>query len=238
MTENAQYLSYSEFLDESNYGLRKKNKLLADIEQVLLNGLPGIVNFHHFAAIFSFPPSLLGAMINEPEAFYRSFVIPKKTGGSRVIEAPYPTLLIIQQWLLKNILHNVKMSDSAHGYIQLRSIVTHAKNHVLQDKLLKIDIKKFFPSISSRRIYTIFRNMGYSKSISYIFTNICCKNNELPQGAATSPYLSNVVMLELDRQLSATANEANLIYSRYADDLAFSGYLSCIFKVFIWVSDS
>lgn len=105
------------------------------------------------------------------------------------------------------------------------SIVDNAKEHLNQTYLLKMDIENFFPSIKINRIISIFRNLGYTKKISYFLSSVCCLNQELPQGAATSPTLSNIIAKRLDYRLTGFADKFDLKYTRYADDFTFSGKL-------------
>ncbi len=100
---------------------------------------------------------------------------------------------------------------------------SNAKLHVGRQVFLKIDLKDFFPSISINWIINIFKKLGYASNVSYYLAALCCYNEHLVQGAATSPYLSNIVAHHLDNRLTNLAISYNLVYTRYADDLAFSG---------------
>lgn len=115
------------------------------------------------------------------------------------------------------------MDDSAHGFVSGRSIVTNAMQHVGTKALLKCDIKSFFPSIKIARIVAIFESFGYSSTVSLILAKLCTLGGCLPQGAATSPALSNIVVRRMDMRLRLLSEQCNLKYSRYADDMAFSG---------------
>lgn len=89
--------------------------------------------------------------------------------------------------------------------------------------MLKIDLKNFFPSISIARVRELFKRVGYNKDTSYYLSSLCCLNESLPQGAATSPIISNIVLKTLDNQIGRICSKQNIVYSRYADDLVFSG---------------
>ncbi len=171
---------------------------------------------------------------------YVRFRIPKKTGGDRLISAPMPRLKSAQYWIEKNLLRPVAIHDAAHGFCQERSIVTNAQPHVGAEVVINLDLKDFFPSISYRRVKGLFVSLGYSEAAATIFALICTEpeteaveldgktyyvtqaERRLPQGAPTSPSLTNILCRRLDRRLTGLAQELGYVYTRYADDLTFS----------------
>lgn len=187
------------------------------------SGLPVIFSFHHLCLLLGVTPRYLSSVIFSSHSHYRVFQIPKRSGGSRDIVAPYATLLGCQRWILQNILCKSKIHNAAHGYVSGRSIVSNAEKHVKRENLLKIDLKDFFPSISIGRIIFYFTSLGYTPEIAFFLARICCLEDALPQGAATSPTLSNIILRGMDHRLSRLSKKYGLSYSRYADDLAFSG---------------
>lgn len=193
------------------------------VERMLRAGLPIVFEFNHLAMLLGRTPEYLASAINCPVKHYRVFNIPKRKGGSREISAPYPALLECQQWINNNILAKIKPHSSAQGFIKNKSIINNAKPHLSQSCLLKVDIKDFFPTISFRRVMKIFQNLGYPQNISFYLSSLCCLNGALPQGAATSPSLSNIVLRRLDKRLSGISKKSELNYTRYADDMTFSG---------------
>ena len=165
----------------------------------------------------------LASVVNASQSHYRRFLIKKRRGGKREISAPYLALLECQQWILEHILNKVKIHGAAHGYVVGKSIITNATAHIGQDYLLKVDIKDFFPSIRLNQVFAVFKELGYTSKVSYYLAAICCLNGTLPQGAPTSPALSNIIAIRIDRRMSLFATKCGLNYTRYADDLAFSG---------------
>jgi RNA-directed DNA polymerase len=171
---------------------------------------------------------------------YVRFQIAKKTGGVREISAPLPRLKQAQQWILDNILEQIVLHPTAHGFRRGRSIVTNAQPHLGALVVINLDLQNFFPSISYRRIKGIFRSLGYSEAISTILGLICTEpdvtqveldgksyyiaqtERHLPQGAPTSPALTNLLCRRLDRRLDGLASYLGFTYTRYADDLTFS----------------
>jgi RNA-directed DNA polymerase len=171
---------------------------------------------------------------------YVRFQIAKKTGGMREISAPLPRLKQAQQWILDHILEQIVLHPTAHGFRRGRSIVTNAQPHVGAVVVINLDLQNFFPSISYPRIKGIFRSLGYSEAIATILGLICTEpdvtqveldgksyyiaqnQRHLPQGAPTSPALTNLLCRRLDRRLDRLASDRGFTYTRYADDLTFS----------------
>lgn len=162
-------------------------------------------------------------MIHGTESFYRSFSIPKRSGGRRDIVAPYPSLLSAQRWIYENILTSVKISRYAFGFRADKSILDNALVHCGRQELLKVDIKDFFPSISFSQIISIFQELGYPRDVAFYLARLCTLDGSLPQGAASSPALSNIVCRRMDDRFYKLAKSCDLRYTRYADDIVFSG---------------
>lgn len=193
------------------------------ITTLLNNKVPIIFDFHHLTLLLGRNSEYLASVINSNTAHYREFQIPKKSGGSRTILAPYPALMECQNWIYKNILSDVNIHPCAQGFTNKKSIVTNAKVHINQKEFLKIDLENFFPTITINQVINVFKSLGYTHKVSFYLAAICCYDKNLPQGAPTSPILSNIISLNLDNRLFALAQKFNLKYTRYADDLAFSG---------------
>jgi len=193
------------------------------IDHMLRGGLPVIFEFRHLAALLGRTPGYLASAVNCTESHYREFEIPKRRGGKRTIDAPYPALLECQQWINHHILAKVPIHSAAHGFVTKKSILTNAWLHCAKTHLLKMDLKDFFPSIQMSRVIKVFQVLGYPNNVAFYLARLCCFKGSLPQGAATSPALSNVIARRLDARLSGLAQKQDLRYSRYADDLVFSG---------------
>ena len=167
---------------------------------------------------------------------YRYRVLDKGDGAIRVIEAPKPRLKWIQQRILAGILDRIPPHPAAHGFVKGRSVKTFAAPHVSQRVVLRMDLRDFFPSISGVRIQTLFRALGYPEKVADLLGGIAtnavprdvCRapmyaRPHLPQGAPTSPALANICFYRADCRLAGLAESAGARYTRYADDLAFSG---------------
>jgi RNA-directed DNA polymerase len=157
-------------------------------------------------------------------SLYRIFEIKKKSGGIRKIISPNPRLKEIQNRLLNVLSAIYSPKYSAHGFIKNRSICSNAKLHIRKDYVLNIDLEDFFPSINFGRVRGMFLAEPYkcTKEVATVLAQICCHNNELPQGSPISPIISNMICARLDSHLSRLARKYHCNYSRYADDITLS----------------
>jgi retron-type reverse transcriptase len=171
---------------------------------------------------------------------YIQFDVPKKSGGTRTLSAPHRTLAAAQRWVLANVLAKLPAEGPAHGFVPGRSTLTNAAPHADRDVVVNLDLQGFFPSIGFARVRHVFRRVGYSGAVATLLALLCteCPRKRvvyagipyfvatdprgLPQGACTSPALSNQVARKLDRRLAGLARKLGLTYTRYADDLTFS----------------
>ena len=193
------------------------------VDMLLKQSMPVIFDYDHLCLLFGVEKDYLRSVIHSPESHYRHFSIRKRSGGLRNITAPYYTLKLIQRWILDNILANVKIHRCAHGFRAEKSIISNVQMHVDQKELLKIDLKDFFPSIGIDRVIRVFQEIGYTKEVSFYLARICCYEEALPQGAPTSPALSNIISRHMDNRLYWMSRKLGLRYTRYADDMGLSG---------------
>ena len=155
---------------------------------------------------------------------YKLFKIPKKNGGERIIIAPKPSFKILLRKLNNIISLFYSTKPPVNGFVKNRSIITNAETHLNKRLVLNIDLEDFFPTINKGRVYGIFKQKPFSfpPHVASLLADICCVNNSLPQGAPTSPILSNFACRKLDNELTKLAKEFKCTYSRYADDITFS----------------
>jgi retron-type reverse transcriptase len=171
---------------------------------------------------------------------YVYFEVPKRTGGTRLLAAPHEDLKRAQRWILDHVLTKLPLTDAAHGFAPERSVVSNARPHVGRDVVVNCDLKDFFPTITFPRVRGIFEAIGYSPAVATVFALLCTEAprsrveiegrayfvavgaRALPQGAPTSPALSNQVARKLDQRLRGVADKLGWAYTRYADDLTFS----------------
>jgi hypothetical protein len=176
----------------------------------------------------------------EPNSHYHFWTIPKRDGTKRSITAPKKELKAAQRWLLKNVVEKLPVHGAAHGFLRARSIGTNAQLHAGADVVVKIDVKDFFPTVTFRRVKGLFRKGGLPENVATLCALLATEPprdvvqfrgktlyvakgpRACPQGAPTSPAITNAICMRLDRRMSGLAKALGYGYTRYADDLAFS----------------
>lgn len=153
---------------------------------------------------------------------YQSFTVPKRSGGSRRIFAPEPELKALQRRVLRRLLNKLRCHPAAVGFRPGESFVTNAQRHVGKAVVICFDLCEFFPATSAARVGDYFRAIGWGRDAANMLTSLCTWENGLPQGAPTSPALSNLVNFQLDARMAGLAAACGATYTRYADDLTFS----------------
>ena len=179
----------------------------------------------------------------ERQPHYITFSIPKRSGGKRLIMAPKRRLKAIQRRLLTLLVEKLPVSEYAHAFRRGRNIRTGAEPHVGKRFVLKLDLKDFFPSVTAARVRGLLIAYGYSFPVATTLAVLMTESERQPveldgdlfhvpvglrhcvQGAPTSPGLCNAILLRLDRRLAGFAKKHSLTFTRYADDLSFSGDL-------------
>ncbi len=171
---------------------------------------------------------------------YSRFTIPKRSGGLRVISSPKRRLRVGQSWILTNLLNKIAVHDAAMAFRARRSILDNARQHTGKAVVVRLDLKDFFPSIRMRRVRGLFASFGYNEGIATLLALLTTESprvaatldgekrfialgaRSLPQGACTSPALTNILCRRLDARLTGLAAAFGFAYTRYADDLVFS----------------
>lgn len=171
---------------------------------------------------------------------YHHFQIPKRSGGLRNISAPKKELKSAQRWVLDNTLTRVPVHEAAAAFLPGKNIAHNAERHAGAEVVVRIDLQDFFPSITFKRVKKTFQSLGYNEGIASLLALLCTEaprtelafegktyhialsQRFLPQGACTSPALTNILCRSLDARLAGAARKLGFTYSRYADDLVFS----------------
>ena len=167
---------------------------------------------------------LFDQLLKTRDSHYKQSYIPKASGGSRELLVPDWDLRHHQKYILQNILYKLPVSEYACAYHKHRGLTNLAKPHVGHEVLIHLDIKDFFGSITEQMVFeSLLKETGYPKAVAGFLSRLCCYKRRLPQGACTSPALSNICFKDCDAELASLAKCNNLAYTRYSDDLYFSG---------------
>ncbi|MFK7990704.1 MAG: reverse transcriptase family protein [Sandaracinaceae bacterium] len=216
----------------------------ANIEALREAGLPLLATPADVAKALALPIPRLRWLAFHAEAseqsHYVQFEVPKRSGGVRLLSAPKAELRKAQRWILDELLSRVPLEAPAHGFVPGRSTVTNAAEHVGKKVVVNLDLENFFPSVTFPRVRGLFASLGYSPAAATVLAlltteaprrevrydgkpyRVAVGPRGLPQGACTSPALSNLVTRKLDRRLAGLAKKHGWTYTRYADDLTFS----------------
>jgi len=212
--------------------------------------LPVVFTLGHLASMVNVPFQYLHSVVSRKIDPYRVFRLRKRNNKYRIILIPEPSLLRTQRWIHENILLHCNVHPCSKAYTPGNSPYKNAETHCGAKWLVKIDIQRFFESISERQVYHLFKGMGYRNLLSFELTRIttrlgprsskyeerrwksrnaykieqyeCNRVGHLPQGAPTSPMLANLVCKNLDHRLAELAEGMKCVYTRYSDDIVFS----------------
>ena len=199
------------------------NPLIRIVSQTLGRSENFDEQIQRLAAILGVSPAEVVSIPNDDQLRYRRFSIRKRQGSRRrKISAPSDKLKKLQRRLLDNYLSGLFVHHAAHAFRPQHSVATHARVHLGQKLILTCDLKDFFGQTSADRIRAWFRIQGWQDAGLRTLMRLCVFESSLPQGAPTSPILSNLINMPLDEQLFQLAATAGARYSRYADDLVFS----------------
>lgn len=213
--------------------------------------MPAILTLNHLSHQTGASYDYLRSIVSRHHDPYSTFTVQKRRGGHRLLAAPERQLLEVQQWLVSEVLSKCDVHSASQAYAKGCSVYRSASHHAEAKWLIKIDIHDFFESISEKRAYYVFRGCGYQPLVSFELARLCTRVSagrsaqapqwqirrvrpgsissynrdvlgHLPQGAPTSPMLSNLVSYPLDELLASIAEKQGFVFTRYSDDLTFS----------------
>ena len=195
----------------------------SDTVRLKMLGLPVIESMEDFAGVTRLSKSIIYQLSTHADEYYKVYEIPKKSGGLRFIAQPGRKLKALQAWILVNILNKLTTSPACKGFEKGTSTYDNANAHIGAIAILTIDIEDFFPSITQRQVFNIFKAVGYNNLVAVVCSRICTHDGKLPQGSPCSPKLANLSVWRMDARLQGYVGKQGINYTRYADDLTFSG---------------
>lgn len=205
----------------SRFGIDEAVNMVLDFKAH--NDLPFIYDAKQLAEFFETDLKTLYRAVRGADDAYHTVRIPKKSGGERVLSVPDESLKAMQSRILSEILYHLPASRYATAYFPGAQLKNNAAPHAGKRYLLKLDVLDFFGSVTFFQVYKrVFNTRRFPRNIGAMLTKLCCRDDVLPQGAPTSPALSNLVMKDFDGALGAWCEKRGIAYTRYCDDMTFS----------------
>ena len=203
------------------FGIEEATKMVGDFYAE--HDLPFLFDTYQLSSELGLRRKTLFSLTRNPEKLYYPVTLSKKNGGTRKLHVPFTVLRGIQRHILNAILNKLPVSSYATAYRRKHQPLHNAAPHCGKRYLLKMDIRDFFGSIRFDQVYrAAFHTRHFPVQIGAMLTSLCCYQERLPQGAPTSPALSNLVMKHFDEQMGEWCQKQGIAYTRYSDDLTFS----------------
>ena len=214
------YAFLEDYLDALEPGQRRlhENRIRRLVEQ----GLPPVVSSRCLAVLFGYSTKFVNAMAEQNWKYYRTFAI-RQGRKRREIQAPKVALKVIQKWFGCHLSSAITFDDYVFGFVSGKSAPAAAAQHANARWVYSVDINNYFPSTSRAVVTSGLVEIGYSDRAASLLAGLLCYRNSLAQGSPASPVLSNMVFRRLDQQLKSIADENQIRFTRYADDIVFSG---------------
>lgn len=203
------------------FGIVESANMVIDYKS--LNRLPFIYDIYQLSDFLKIRPNKLFYILRNIDQQYKKIIIKKRNGKDRILYSPSFNLSSCQRLIRRLILEKMPVSRYAKAYVKGTSLYDNALPHVNKKYILKLDITNFFGSIDLWQVYvSAFNTRYFPKQIGCILATLCCKNRTLPQGASSSPALSNIVMRNFDNNIGKWCERNDIVYTRYCDDMTFS----------------
>lgn len=204
------------------FGILKATEMALDYHAEHPN-LPFLYDAEQLAGFLGISRGELNDIVNHIQKEYKETRLPKKDGTYRSLCVPSIRLRFCQDPIKEKILPQLPVSKFATAYQKGSTTRGNAEPHIGKKFLLKLDITDFFGSVTFEQVQrTAFNTRYVSRQVGYLLTSLCCKDDSLPQGAATSPALSNIVMYRFDDYIGRWCSQRQIAYTRYCDDMTFS----------------
>jgi RNA-directed DNA polymerase len=233
---------------QGGYSRDLLDRAIAQSTHLEQNGYTSVLTLKHLAWQTGASYRYLREIVQRQRDPYTEILRRRRDGKAmRLISAPDPPLMATQRWILHRIVERMPVHGASYAYMPHSSIIKCAKRHVGAAWLIKLDVHNFFHSIDERQIFRAFADAGYNRLVAFELARVCTRGalgprlsslrvpyyniesyrslslGALPQGAPTSGALSNVIMYSCDNKLAQLATDLGLTYTRYADDIVFSG---------------
>lgn len=218
------YEEEDQFLRSLSAGLRNRHS--EEIRRLVAIGLPPVVSWSVLSVAIGVSPHFLNSIIKNKSKYYRSFTISKGKGKKkRLIESPMVSLKLVQAWIAHHLSRKYGgVSENSYAFIPgLNGIYEAAKRHCGSRWVLSVDLKDFFHYVNSDKILPALLDLGYRAEQAGKIVDIVTLQGRLPQGAPSSPYISNIAFKPTDELIERIIAGRGVNYTRYADDLTFSG---------------
>lgn len=209
-----------EFLDAVDSEISPEERSLA--QSIAALGLPPITSHITLATMLGVNPGIIWSFVNKTQIHYRKFSL-KNGNKIRIIEAPKVSLKIFQKWFSYHLQRKFAPAAHVFGFTPGKSHISAASMHLGAEWVFSVDIRNFFQTTPKQVVEKALLEIGYPQSSTSILAKLCCLNGFLPQGAPTSPILSNMVFHSIDQELKNLATRYEINLTRYADDIVFSG---------------
>ncbi|WKT72199.1 reverse transcriptase family protein [Acinetobacter variabilis] len=194
-----------------------------EIKRLYTNGFPPIVSKLCLGVLFGYSSDFIYILAKKPSKFYRSFTL-KQGKKTRKIFAPKVGLKVIQKWFATHLSNVIEFHPHVLGFVKGKSFADAAQLHIGARWVFSVDIVDFFPSISKEAVIeALIQTQYYTSKAAELISDLCCLNDALAQGSPASPVLSNIIMKPFDEKLLELSKKYNIVVSRYADDIVFSG---------------
>lgn len=199
-----------------------KEKYEGEIRALVLRGRPPAVSVTVLSTLFGVSIEFVRTLTLRPHRYYRKFTI-RKGKKTRVIQAPRVALKTIQKWFGFHLAESITYRKSVFGFVPRKSVIDAAVVHCGARWVYSLDLRDFFPSITAEQVTMALKEIGYSAHAASLVVSLCTLDGCLPQGSPASPVLSNIVFAQTDDRLQKLADEHQVRFTRYADDIVFSG---------------
>lgn len=214
------YSTLNEYIDALEPGLRQLHE--EGIRRLVDQGLPPVVSSRCLAVLFGYSTKFINAMSKQNWKYYRTFVI-RQGRKRRIIQAPKVALKSIQKWFGTHLSGAIEVDECVYGFVSGKSAPAAASQHVNARWVYSVDIADYFSTTPKANVESALVEIGYPDRVAPLLAGLMCYKGYLAQGSPASPVLSNLILRNIDQELRMISDEYRVRFTRYADDIVFSG---------------